>query len=154
MSDLREIKMTDIPEEIRADVETLRTSCANDESAWSALCNVMRALAAQPASEQCCVCGERFDAREIEDGGGPNGCELTGGRWVCSSDCFERAAHACRRARVEMRAEAERLRAFRGFFRDRCEVLFSNFGMEAVDLYNASGPLGRAAILADRGGDK
>jgi hypothetical protein len=113
-----------------------------------------RALAAQPASEQCCVCGERFDAREIEDGGGPNGCELTGGRWVCSSDCFERAAHACRRARVEMRAEAERLRAFRGFFRDRCEVLFSNFGMEAVDLYNASGPLGRAAILADRGGDK
>ena len=68
---------------------------------------------------------------------------------ICLSAARQAAAE-----RDEARAEAERLRAFRDFFRDRCEVLFSNFGMEAVDLYNASGPLGRAAILADRGGDK
>lgn len=49
MTDLRELNMADIPEAIRADVETLRAFCANGEAAWSSLCAVMRALAAQPA---------------------------------------------------------------------------------------------------------
>jgi hypothetical protein len=50
MADLRELKTTDIPEAIRADVEMLRALCVNDEAAWQAICNVMRALAAQPAT--------------------------------------------------------------------------------------------------------
>lgn len=37
-------------------------------------------------------------------------------------------------------AELDRLRAFRDFFNDRCEALFAEFGMEAVDLYNATEP--------------
>ncbi len=53
-----------------------------------------------------------------------------------------------RRDLDEARAEAERMRAFRDFFRDRGEALFFNFGMEAVDLYNACGQLGRP-ILAE-----
>jgi hypothetical protein len=38
-----------------------------------------------------------------------------------------------------LEAECERLRAFRSFFVDRCEGLFAQFGMAAVDAYNAAG---------------
>jgi hypothetical protein len=33
-------------------------------------------------------------------------------------------------------AEVRALREFHGFFRDRCEGLFAQFGMDAVDAYN------------------
>ena len=33
-------------------------------------------------------------------------------------------------------AEVRALREFHGFFRDRCEGLFAQFGMGAVDAYN------------------
>ena len=36
------------------------------------------------------------------------------------------------------RNEAEAMRAFASFFRDRGEELFCHFGMEAIDLYNAA----------------
>jgi hypothetical protein len=35
-----------------------------------------------------------------------------------------------------LEAECERLRAFHIFFRDRCEGLFAQFGMSAIDAYN------------------
>jgi hypothetical protein len=35
-------------------------------------------------------------------------------------------------------AEVRALREFHGFFRDRCESLFGEFGMDAIDLYNAA----------------
>ncbi|WP_430229326.1 ead/Ea22-like family protein [Paraburkholderia tropica] len=38
----------------------------------------------------------------------------------------------------EMREERDRLRAFHDFFRDRCEGLFAQFGMDAIDAYNAA----------------
>lgn len=45
-----------------------------------------------PRREQCCICGNRFDAREQSEGGGPDGAQLTDGRWTCSPDCWERAS--------------------------------------------------------------
>lgn len=41
-----------------------------------------------------------------------------------------------------LEAEVRALREFHAFFRSRCEGLFAQFGMGAVDLYNA------AAIVA------
>ena len=43
-------------------------------------------------AQQCCMCGKRFDAREREEGGGPEGAQLADGRRTCSPDCWE---HAC-----------------------------------------------------------
>ncbi len=45
----------------------------------------------------CCECGASVDTREVEDGGGPDGCQLTDGRWVCRAECWE-AAVAKRKA--------------------------------------------------------
>ena len=38
---------------------------------------------------QCCMCGKR--GLSTEEDGGPE-CELSDGRWVCSSDCWEIAS--------------------------------------------------------------
>ena len=41
----------------------------------------------------CCMCCKPVDTREIGEGliVDPNGCELSDGRWTCSSECWERA---------------------------------------------------------------
>ena len=39
----------------------------------------------------CQVCGAPVDTREEDEGGGPDGCELHGGGWVCSGACYDRA---------------------------------------------------------------
>ena len=38
---------------------------------------------------QCCVCGKAIDTREIADGGGPDGAQLSDQRWVCTIECYE-----------------------------------------------------------------
>ncbi len=44
----------------------------------------------------CCECGAAVDTREVEDGGGPDGCQLTDGRWVCRAECWDAArARSC-----------------------------------------------------------
>lgn len=43
-------------------------------------------------------------------------------------------------AQSETGAELEALRKFRDFFASRCEGLFSQFGMPAIDLFNATVP--------------
>jgi hypothetical protein len=57
-----------------------------------------------PRREQCCICGKRFDVREQSEGGGPDGAQLTDGRWTCSAEHFDIAtsedmAHLCERGR-------------------------------------------------------
>jgi hypothetical protein len=42
--------------------------------------------AAQPDAAQCCMCGKK--GLSTEEDGGPE-CELSDGRWVCSSDCYD-----------------------------------------------------------------
>lgn len=39
--------------------------------------------------EACFVCGNRVDTREVEDGGDPDGCQLSNQSWVCSSECWD-----------------------------------------------------------------
>lgn len=39
------------------------------------------------ALNHCCVCGGEVDTREVDEGGDPEGCQLTDGRWVCSREC-------------------------------------------------------------------
>lgn len=41
-------------------------------------------------SADCCVCGAPVDTREVEDGGNPEGAELSDGRWVCSPECWDK----------------------------------------------------------------
>lgn len=50
--------------------------------------DALRALTA-PVSPQCCMCGKT--GLSTADDGGPE-CELSDGRWVCSSDCWETAS--------------------------------------------------------------
>lgn len=38
---------------------------------------------------RCCVCGDVVDPREVEEGGDPDGCELSDGRWVCSRKHYD-----------------------------------------------------------------
>lgn len=38
---------------------------------------------------KCCACGKNVDMREVEDGGDPDGSELSNGRWVCSGECWD-----------------------------------------------------------------
>jgi hypothetical protein len=49
-----------------------------------------REFYAQPepvaGAAQCCMCGKR--GLSTADDGGPQ-CELSDGRWVCSSDCYD-----------------------------------------------------------------
>jgi hypothetical protein len=42
--------------------------------------------AVQPDAAQCCMCGKK--GLSTEEDGGPK-CELSDGRWVCSSDCYD-----------------------------------------------------------------
>ncbi len=39
-------------------------------------------------SERCVQCNKPVDTREVEDGGSEDGCELYGGGWVCSRECW------------------------------------------------------------------
>ena len=58
-------------------------------------CPIAARPAPQPAADmrvvgpQCCMCG-KLDLSTVEDDGGTE-CELHDGRWVCSSDCYDRA---------------------------------------------------------------
>jgi len=55
-----------------------------------ALARLASTLAAQPeavaGAAQCCMCGKK--GLSTEEDGGPE-CELSDGRWVCSSDCYD-----------------------------------------------------------------
>ena len=65
--------------------------------------------------------------------------EAAAGREARATLDSERAANATLTdERDALAAEIERLRAFHDFFRDRCELLFFHFGMEAINLYNAA----------------
>lgn len=39
----------------------------------------------------CCICGASVDTREVDEGGSPDGAELSNGRWVCSPGCWDQA---------------------------------------------------------------
>jgi hypothetical protein len=60
-------------------------------------------------------------------------------RYGTSSAPCASGIYVLHRDYAALEAECERLRAFRSFFTDRCEGLFAQFGMAAVDAYNAAG---------------
>jgi transcription elongation factor Elf1 len=64
-----------------------------------------------------------------------------------TADHWGAAADAAwnKRAKTSQDAEVEALRAFHFWFRDRCEGLFEQFGMPAIDLYNEAAKAGRLA---------
>lgn len=39
----------------------------------------------------CAICHVPVDTREVEDGGSPDGAQLSDGRWVCSSEHWDAA---------------------------------------------------------------
>lgn len=41
--------------------------------------------------EECCMCLAIVDTREETEGGDPEGCQLSSGLWVCSSECWDDA---------------------------------------------------------------
>lgn len=68
------------------DFETAMTAAQTDCSA-----RIIAALvpAAPSPAPQCCMCGKK-DLSTVEGNGGTE-CELSDGRWVCSSDCWDKA---------------------------------------------------------------
>jgi hypothetical protein len=38
---------------------------------------------------KCSMCGVKVDTWEEEDGGAPEGAEISEGKWVCSDDCWD-----------------------------------------------------------------
>jgi hypothetical protein len=50
---------------------------------------VLAALPAANTSAQCCMCGKT--GLSTVEGDGCTECELSDGRWVCSSDCWDKA---------------------------------------------------------------
>lgn len=67
---------------------TCQCSACDHCQTVSAIAALEAALAAQPVSAQCCMCGAAVDTRE----NGTPGAQLTDGRWTCSESCWERAA--------------------------------------------------------------
>ena len=49
----------------------------------------INALPAANTSAQCCMCGKT--GLSTVEGDGCTECELSDGRWVCSSDCWDKA---------------------------------------------------------------
>lgn len=42
-----------------------------------------------PHRAPCSCCGAAVDTREVDEGGGPDGAQLSNGEWVCSSECWD-----------------------------------------------------------------
>ena len=61
----------------------------NSPQSWDTFPDMIRRVEALEGCAQCCMCG-KTGLSTAEDGG-PE-CELHDGRWVCSSDCWDRAA--------------------------------------------------------------
>ena len=57
---------------------------------------------------------------------------------------------AAQEALVSVKSHAEALTEFRDYFTDRCEGLFFQFGMEVIDLYNATHGYEACRIEPDR----
>lgn len=57
--------------------------------AWDNLQAAKQAYYDAVEKTYCCNCGMVVDTREVEDGGSPDGCELSTGEWVCSSECYD-----------------------------------------------------------------
>ena len=51
---------------------------------------------------------------------------------------------------ASVKAERDSLKAFRNYFADKCEGLFFQFGMEVIDLYNATHGYKACHIEPDR----
>lgn len=67
---------------------------------------------------------------------GDNGNACNGGYGFASAENEDYVLAANPVAILALIAEVRALREFHGFFRDRCEGLFAQFGMLAVDAYN------------------
>ena len=61
-----------------------------------------RALPAVQPDAQCCMCGKK--GLSTKEDGGPE-CELSDGRWVCSSACWDRVVQPDREAALREAAE-------------------------------------------------
>ena len=59
----------------------------------------------EAAKAQCCMCG-KTGLSTVEGDGGTE-CQLTDGRWTCSSDCWERAVEPDARVEAAVRAGIE-----------------------------------------------
>ena len=60
----------------------------------------------EAAKTQCCMCG-KTGLSTVEGDGGTE-CQLTDGRWTCSSDCWKRAVEPDARVEAAVRAGLER----------------------------------------------